>query len=114
MELRKGKMGIWKCFGRVPGYNPAFIPKESILAVKIVEHYHKSTLHGGEMMKAKGKIFGYLSLDSLQRAYAISALVARNREQSMPSQQISSLPQELNFGSEPFTTGVLNYKAVKR
>ena len=46
MELGKYNMGVWRCYGRVPDYNPAFISRESILAVRILGHCHKTTLHG--------------------------------------------------------------------
>eukprot|EP00795_Rhopilema_esculentum_P000482 gene482-10158_t len=55
MELRKDDAGVWRCFGRVPGYHPAFIPRKSLLAVKIIQHCHKGTLHGG-VQSTMGKV----------------------------------------------------------
>ena len=47
MELRKDDMGVWRCFGRLPGYHPAFLPRKSLLSTRIIQHCHKATIHGG-------------------------------------------------------------------
>ena len=46
-QLKKDNAGIFRCYGRVSYYHPIFIPKDHLLAKRIVEVYHKATLHGG-------------------------------------------------------------------
>ena len=47
LRLRKDKDGVLRYHGRVPGYNPIFLPRQHPLAAKLIEHYHFLTLHGG-------------------------------------------------------------------
>eukprot|EP00794_Sanderia_malayensis_P017860 gene17860-19641_t len=46
-DLKQDQTGVWRCEGRVPGYNPIYISRHQLLATRIVEHYHRLTLHGG-------------------------------------------------------------------
>ena len=123
MELRKDDMGIWRCFGRVPGYNPAFIPRNSIIAQKIVEYCHKATLHGGAqaMMSKVRERFWIPQLRQLAKSIRNKCNgCKKQRAKGMSSQQASSLPQFRAEFTEPFTTtgvdfaGPLNYKAAKK
>ena len=123
MEVRKDGMCIWRWFGRVPGYNPAFIPRESILAQKIVEHCHKATLHGGAqamMSKVRERLW-IPQLRQLAKSIRNKCNgCKKQRAKGMSSQQASSLPQFRADFTEPFTTtgvdfaGPLNYKAAKK
>ena len=36
-----------RCYGRIQGYTPNFIPRTSTLARRIIEHCHTQMLHGG-------------------------------------------------------------------
>ena len=45
--LKADNTGLFRCCGRVPNYNPIFVPREHPLARSIIEHYHHDTLHGG-------------------------------------------------------------------
>eukprot|EP00794_Sanderia_malayensis_P012960 gene12960-14290_t len=45
-DLKQDQTGVWRCEGRVPGYNPIYISRHQLLATRIVEHYHRLTLHG--------------------------------------------------------------------
>ena len=47
LGLRKDNENVLRYHGRVPGYNPIFIPRQHPLAAKLIEHYHFLTLHGG-------------------------------------------------------------------
>ena len=47
MELKQDEKQIWRCHGRVSGYNPIYIPKGFQLTQRIIEHHHEKTLHGG-------------------------------------------------------------------
>lgn len=45
--LKADNAGLFRCYRRVPNYNPVFVPREHPLARSIIEHYHHDTLHGG-------------------------------------------------------------------
>ena len=47
LRLAKDEDGLIRCNERIQGYTPIFIPRESLLARRIIEHYHVQTLHGG-------------------------------------------------------------------
>lgn len=110
MELRKDNMGGWRCFGRVPGYNPAFIPKDSNLATRIIEHYHKPTLHGG-VQAMISKIREKFWIPQLQRlAKSVRKKCngfKKQRAKGASSRRMSLLPQFRAEFTEPFaSTGV--------
>ena len=46
-HLKKDSSGLWRYHGRVPDYNPIFIPRKHLLAEKIIENRHRQNLHGG-------------------------------------------------------------------
>ena len=46
-ELVKDPKGIWRCSGRVAGYNPILVPRNSKFAELLIEQSHKGMLHGG-------------------------------------------------------------------
>lgn len=39
--------GIWYVNGRIADYQPILLPKQGLFVERLVEHYHKQTLHGG-------------------------------------------------------------------
>ena len=47
IPLKRDKDQTWRCAGRIPNYNPIFIPKETSLTRLIIDHYHKLCIHGG-------------------------------------------------------------------
>ena len=47
LRLAKDEDGLIRCNERIQGYTRIFIPRESALARRIIEHYHVQTLHGG-------------------------------------------------------------------
>ena len=50
LNLVKNIKEIYKCQGRIQGDYPTYIPKNSKLAEKIIQHSHKKTLHGGVIL----------------------------------------------------------------
>ena len=121
-ELRRDSMGIWRCVGRIEGYHPIFIPRKSPLAAKIVEHFHKFTLHGG-VQSMMGQIREKFWIPQLRRLvktvrYRCSKCKGQRAKVSLPK-GISVLPTFRTQLSEPFyTTGVdfagpLYYKVGK-
>ena len=47
ISLKPDGKAVLRCFGRIQDYNPIFIPRRGELAILLVKHYHKKTLHGG-------------------------------------------------------------------
>ncbi|XP_047144573.1 uncharacterized protein LOC124818100 [Hydra vulgaris] len=47
VELKQDEKNLWRYHGRVTGYSLIFIPKEFLLTLRIIEHHHTKTLHGG-------------------------------------------------------------------
>ena len=47
LRLATDEAGLTRCYERIQGYTPIFIPRKSALARRIIEHCHLQTLHGG-------------------------------------------------------------------
>ena len=47
VRLSKDEDGLIRFNERIQGYTPIFIPRDSALVRRIIEHYHVQTLHGG-------------------------------------------------------------------
>ena len=47
LNLVQNTEGIYECRGRIQGIYPIYLPKESLLAEKIIRVAHKKTMHGG-------------------------------------------------------------------
>eukprot|EP00794_Sanderia_malayensis_P001858 gene1858-2096_t len=50
IDLKMDDNGVWRCSGRIPGYNPIFLPKSSRLVASLIQQSHEKTLHGGVSM----------------------------------------------------------------
>ena len=50
LNLVKNIKEIYECQGRIQGDYPTYIPKNSKLAEKIIQHSHKKTHHGGVIL----------------------------------------------------------------
>ena len=50
-DLQENVIGIYVCRGRIEGIShPVFIPRDSLLAEKLIFQAHKNTLHGGVVL----------------------------------------------------------------
>ena len=47
IDLKKGEDGILRCDGRIPNYNPIFLPRSHQLVKLIIQACHRKMLHGG-------------------------------------------------------------------
>ena len=47
VPLKKDPLGIWRYHGRVPNYNPIFLPRSRTYVERLIEQCHKRMLHGG-------------------------------------------------------------------
>ncbi|XP_047137799.1 uncharacterized protein LOC124814303 [Hydra vulgaris] len=47
VKLKQDEKKNWRSHERVTEYNPIFIPKVFLLTLRIIEHHHTKTLHGG-------------------------------------------------------------------
>ena len=50
LNLQVNSNGLYECRGRIQGHYPVFIPRDSLLAEKIVQDAHLRTIHGGVIM----------------------------------------------------------------
>ena len=58
LNLKLSEKGSYKCYGRIQGEYPFFLPREFILAEKLAEEAHIQTIHGGvtlTMAKVRSK-----------------------------------------------------------
>ena len=46
LQLAKDEASLRRCYGRIQGNTPVFIPRKSTLARRIIEHCHTQMLHG--------------------------------------------------------------------
>ena len=122
-ELGKDGMGIWRCYGRIEGYYPIFIPKMSPLATQIVEHFHELTLHGG-VQSTMGQVREKFWVPQLRRLVKSvryrSNKCKKLRAKVKHLKGFSILPKFRTELSEPFHTigidfaGPLYYKASRK
>ena len=50
LNLVKNQQGVYQCQGRIQGDYPTYIPRNCKLPEKIVQHFHKKTLHEGVIL----------------------------------------------------------------
>ena len=50
LNLVKNHNEVYQCQGRIQGDYPIYVPKNSKLAEKIVQHFHKKALHRGVVL----------------------------------------------------------------
>ena len=50
LNLVKNQNEIYQFQGRIQGHYPIYIPRNSKLAEKIVQHFHKKTFHRGVIL----------------------------------------------------------------
>ncbi|XP_070571221.1 uncharacterized protein [Ptychodera flava] len=122
VTLAADEDGILRCHGRVPGYNPIFIPRRSALARRIIEHCHLQTLHGGvatTMSKIREK-YWIPKLRSIVKSIRHECgYCVKYRAKVLDAPATSALPTYRTVFTEPFdVTGVdfagpLMYKSEK-
>lgn len=122
MKLKKDKDEVVRCDGRIQGYNPIFIPRETVFARRIIEHCHLQTLHGGvaaTMCKVREK-FWIPKLRSLVKSVRhVCNYCKRYRVNVLNAPITAALPNYRTEFTEPFSaTGVdfagpLLYKSGK-
>jgi hypothetical protein len=122
MTVEKDETGLVRCIGRIQGYQPIFIPRESTLARRLIEHCHLQSLHGGvaaTMSKVREK-FWIPKLRSIVKSVIHKCnLCKRYRVKPMDPPTTAPLPNFRTEFAEPFTTtgvdfaGPLYYKIGK-
>ncbi|XP_065051285.1 uncharacterized protein LOC135680959 [Rhopilema esculentum] len=110
IALEIDESGVWRCNGRIPGYNPIFLPKNNRLVASLIQQSHEKTLHGGVSM----------TLSDMRKRYWVPKLRSqvkkivhqcnrckRHRVKPLPSPGKSMLPEFRAQLSQPFAfTGV--------
>ena len=122
LQLAKDEAGLTRCYGRIQGYSPIFIPRKSTLARRIIEHCHTQMLHGGvsaTMSKVRQK-YWIPKLRSLVKSVRYNCNhCKRYRVKVLRAPPTSTLPLFRTEFTEPFSvTGVdfagpLLYKSGK-
>ncbi len=123
MTVEKDETGLVRCIGRIQEYQPIFIPRESTLARRLIEHCHLQSLHGGvaaTMSKVRER-FWIPKLRSIVKSVIHKCnLCKRYRVKSMDPPTTAPLPNFRTEFTEPFTTtgvdfaGPLYYKIEQK
>ncbi|XP_065668049.1 uncharacterized protein LOC136088288 [Hydra vulgaris] len=120
VELKQDEKQLWRCHGKVSGYNPIFVPKGFQLTLKIIEYHHAKTLHGGvgDTMSSIRERFWIPNLRvAVKKVIRECNLCKRYRVKPLLPPTRAMLPRFRTENIEPFTvTGVdfagpLKYKA---
>ncbi|XP_065642900.1 uncharacterized protein LOC136074502 [Hydra vulgaris] len=120
VELKQDENQLWRCHGRISGYNPIFVPKAFQLTLQIIEHHQKKTLHGGvgDIMGSIRERFWIPNLRvAVKKVIRGCNLCKRYRVKPLLPPTRAMLPHFRTEDVEPFTvTGVdyaspLKYKA---
>ena len=111
-DLKQDQTGVWRCEGRVPGYNPIYISRHQLLATRIVEHYHRLTLHGGVQatMAALRQKYWIPRLRQMVKSVCHKCNSCRKRRaKGMPALKMASLPTFRVEFTDPFATTGVDY-----
>ena len=110
MKLIQDDNFLLKCYGRVQGYHPIFIPREHKLVTLIISHHHKKTLHGGvsSTMSSVREKFWIPRLRVLVKKVVYRCnLCKRYRVKPLSPPKTAKLPSYRTEKVEPFAvTGV--------
>ena len=109
ITLKMDEKGVWRCSGRIPGYNPIFLPKNSRLAASLIQQSHEKMLHGGVKMTLSDirKRYWVPKLRSQVKIVHECNCCKRHRVKPLRSPGKSMLPEFRARLSEPFAfTGV--------
>ena len=82
VELKQDEKQLWRCHGRISGYNPIFVPKALQLTLRIIEHHHTKTLYGGagDTMGSISERFWIPNLRVAVKSLFVDAICARDTE----------------------------------
>ena len=110
LRLAKDEAGLTRCYGRIQGYTPIFVPRKSAFARRIIEYSHLQTLHGGvaaTMNKVRQK-YWIPKLRSLVKSVCHSCNYCKKyRARGLGVPPTSALPTFRTEFTEPFNvTGV--------
>ena len=109
-ELVKDPKGIWRCSGRVAGYNPILVPRNSKFAELLIEQSHKGMLHGGvsaTMCKVRERFWMKKLRSLVKKVIHNCNHCKRFRVKALPAPTKSLLPDFRAQLTDPFIhTGV--------
>ena len=110
LRLAKDEAGLTRCYGRIQGYTPIFVPRKSAFARWIIKYSHLQTLHGGvaaTMNKVRQK-YWIPKLQSLVKSVCHSCNYCKKyRARGLGAPPTSALPTFRTKFTEPFNvTGV--------
>ena len=123
IPLKKDPLGIWRCHGRVPDYNPIFLPRNHTFVRRLIERCHRRMLHGGVSvtMSCIREAFWIPKLRTLVKKVIHNCeKCKRFRVQGLAASSNSQLPSFRSQMTDPFAcTGVdfagpIAYRVNKR
>ena len=122
LNVQLNELNILECRGRIQGRYPTYIPDSHPFAIKLVEHSHLSTLHGGvsmTMAHAREKYWvprlRQLARKVIKNCFGCRRFQAKALEQPPPG----LLPRERTEGNRPFQAvgvdfaGPVKYRSLK-
>ena len=123
IDLTIGEDGILRCDGRIPNYNPIFLPRSHQLVKLIIQACHRKTLHGGvslTMSKVREKFWVQKLRSIVKKIVHNCNLCKRFRVKPLSAPTKSMLPEFRGELKDPFlVTGVdfagpIRYRMAKR
>ena len=123
LNLHPNDDGVLVCHGRIQGEYPIYVPYESVLAEKLIQDAHKSTLHGGvglTMTKVRERYWIPHLRRLVKRTIKACAGCKRFQAVAFKNPPAGPLPKDRTEGNTPFEVigvdyaGPLEYKATKK
>ena len=110
LNLKKDEDGIQRCYGRIEGDYPIYLPDSDLFAKKLIMHEHIQTLHGG-VNSTMARTRNHWWIPKLRRLvkFIIHSCPACKKYRSIPLQASSqaNLPEFRTTPGRPFqVTGV--------
>eukprot|EP00794_Sanderia_malayensis_P013528 gene13528-biopygen10795 len=105
LNLVKNENGIYECRGRLQGIYPKYLPFKHTITEKLVEHYHRLTLHGGvslTMAKFRESYWVPKLRSVVKRIRKSCHGCKRFQVTAVPIPPQGNLPRERTEGSIPF------------
>ena len=110
VDLKQDSAGIWRCIGRVPDYNPIFLPRRHRYTTLLIQQYHRRLLHGGvsiTMCNIRERFWIPKVRALVKKVVHECSHCKKFRVKPLPARAKSLLPEFRSQYSEPFAyTGV--------